>query len=93
MRSDVTTMIAAIVAPASGIRSRIATSRPSATAYGTPRASRVMVGDDSGDQADQEVPGDVAADCTVDLISDAAQRYPGEQQAVDAPSRPGLRGA
>jgi len=32
----VPTRMAAIVAPASGIRSRIATSKPSATAYGTP---------------------------------------------------------
>ena len=38
-----TTMIPAIVAPASGIRSRIATSSPSATAYGTPIAIRTIV--------------------------------------------------
>ena len=37
------TMIAAIVAPASGIRSRIATTRPSATAYGTPSTSSTAV--------------------------------------------------
>ena len=37
------TMIAASVAPASGIRSRIATSSPSATANGTPMISRTIV--------------------------------------------------
>ena len=36
-------MIAAIVAPASGIRSRTATITPSATANGTPSASRIAV--------------------------------------------------
>jgi hypothetical protein len=42
-KATTTTMIPATVAPASGIRSRIATSRPSATAYGTPRASSTIV--------------------------------------------------
>ena len=37
------TMMAAIVAPASGIRSRIATISPSARAYGTPVMSRTIV--------------------------------------------------
>jgi hypothetical protein len=37
------TMIAAIVAPASGIRSSMATISPSATAKGTPVASRTIV--------------------------------------------------
>ena len=36
-------MIAAIVAPASGTRSRIATTRPSATANGTPMISSTIV--------------------------------------------------
>ncbi len=36
MKATVPTMTAAIVAPASGTRSRIATSRPSANAKGTP---------------------------------------------------------
>ena len=36
-------MIAAIVAPASGIRSSSATISPSATAYGTPRISSTIV--------------------------------------------------
>jgi hypothetical protein len=42
-KPTVVTTTAAIVAPASGIRSSSATSRPSATAYGTPRTSRTAV--------------------------------------------------
>jgi hypothetical protein len=43
MNATVETMIAASVAPASGIRSRMATRTPSATAYGTPRISSKIV--------------------------------------------------
>ena len=67
-------MIAAIVAPASGIRSRIATSSPSATAYGTPRTSSTTVDGDSRDEADREVAGDVAADRAVDVAPHLRQR-------------------
>ena len=64
----------AIVAPASGIRSSSATSSPSATAYGSPSASRTIAEEDAGDQADQQVAGDVAADRAVDVAADASQR-------------------
>ena len=43
MKATTPIRIAAIVAPASGIRSRIATISPSATAYGTPSISRTIV--------------------------------------------------
>ena len=41
--ATVETATAAIVAPASGIRSRIATRSPSATAYGTPTIESTAV--------------------------------------------------
>ena len=43
MKATAPTMIAASVAPASGIRSRIATISPSASAYGTPTLRRTIV--------------------------------------------------
>ena len=43
MNATVPIRIAAIVAPASGIRSRIATTSPSATAYGTPMMISTIV--------------------------------------------------
>src|SRR3954449_1886576 len=42
VRATSVTMIAASVAPASGMRSRIATSRPSASANGTPTMSSTI---------------------------------------------------
>ena len=42
-KATVETRIAAIVAPASGIRSRIPTTSPSASAYGTPTSSSTSV--------------------------------------------------
>ena len=43
MKTTVETMIAASVAPASGMRSRTATSSPSATANSLPTAKRTIV--------------------------------------------------
>ena len=64
------TITAAMVAPASGIRSRMPTMRPSATAYGTPSTEEHGRRDDAGDEADRQVAGYIAADRAVDVTAD-----------------------
>ena len=72
MNATAPMMIAAIVAPASGIRSRIATIKPSATANGTPSTKQDERRQHARDQADQQVARDVAADRAVDVAPDLA---------------------
>ena len=65
---------AASVAPASGTRSRRATTSPSATANGTPMIEQHDRRQCPGDQADEQVACHVAAHRAVDVAPDARQR-------------------
>ena len=86
------TMIAASVAPASGIRSRMRDDEAEGDGVRDAEHEQHGGGDDARDQADREVAGDVAADRAVDVAADLAPARLGRlrQQAVDPldPRRP-----
>ena len=65
-------MMAAIVAPASGIRSRIADEQAERDRERHADEPEHDARRDAGDQADQQVAGDVAADRPVDVVADLA---------------------
>ena len=88
--TTVETMMAASVAPASGMRSRIPTSSPRAIANSLPTPKSTAAEVHSCDEADQEIAGDVAADRPVDVVAHPLVAHPRTRgdEVEGSPDRP-----